>query len=91
MLFVRDNDGPCLLTQVRSVMFLAGGMDATEFEDLMEELGELSGSDSGPEVDTLSMSSTPKPSLRPFFSSSRSLVHDTLNVPGTGELSFSST
>ena len=62
----------------------AGGMDATEFEDLMEELGELSGSDSGPEVDTLSMSSTPKPSLRPFFSSSRSLVHDTLNVPGTG-------
>ncbi|XP_034250250.1 phosphofurin acidic cluster sorting protein 2 isoform X2 [Thrips palmi] len=61
----------------------AGGMDATEFEDLMEELGELSGSDSGPEVDTLSMSSTPKPSLRPFFSSSRSLVHDTLNVPGT--------
>lgn len=62
----------------------AGGMDATEFEDLMEELGELSGSDSGPEVDTLSMSSTPKPSLRPFFSSSRSLVHDTLNVPGAG-------
>jgi len=71
-------------------MILAGGMDATEFEDLMEELGELSGSDSGPEVDTLSMSSTPKPSLRPFFSSSRSLVHDTLNVPVTGELSFSS-
>jgi len=65
--------------------FAGGGMDTTELEDLMDELGEFSQSDSGPEVDTLSISSTPKPSLRPFFSSSRSLLHDTLNVPGGGE------
>lgn len=55
-------------------------MDPTEIEDLFEELEDLS--DSGPEMDTMSISSTPKPSLRPFFSSSRSLLQDTLNVPG---------
>ncbi|KAJ9598931.1 hypothetical protein L9F63_026537, partial [Diploptera punctata] len=48
--------------------------------DLFEELEDLS--DSGPELDTMSISSTPKPSLRPFFSSSRSLLQETLNVPG---------
>ncbi|RZF43084.1 hypothetical protein LSTR_LSTR001262 [Laodelphax striatellus] len=61
---------------------LSGGdMDPADIEDLFEELEDLS--DSGPEIDTMSISSTPKPSLRPFFSSSRSLLHaDTLNVPG---------
>uniref|UniRef100_A0A1B6LFX3 Phosphofurin acidic cluster sorting protein 2 n=1 Tax=Graphocephala atropunctata TaxID=36148 RepID=A0A1B6LFX3_9HEMI len=54
-------------------------MDPADIEDLFEELEDMS--DSGPEVDTMSISSTPKPSLRPFFSSSRSLLHDTLNVP----------
>lgn len=43
-----------------------------EIEELFEELEDLS--DSGPELDTMSVSSTPKPSLRPFFSSSRSLL-----------------
>lgn len=43
-----------------------------EIEELFDELEDLS--DSGPEVDTMSVSSTPKPSLRPFFSSSRSLL-----------------
>ena len=38
----------------------------------MNELEDLS--DSGPEVDTLSITSTPKPSLRPYFSSTRSLL-----------------
>lgn len=57
-----------------------GGVDPTEIEDLFEELEDLS--DSGPEIDTMSISSTPKPSLRPFFSSSRSLLQETLNVPG---------
>uniref|UniRef100_T1HHA2 Phosphofurin acidic cluster sorting protein 2 n=1 Tax=Rhodnius prolixus TaxID=13249 RepID=T1HHA2_RHOPR len=62
---------------------LAGGeMDPTEIEDLFEEL-DLS--DSGPEVDTMSISSTPKPSLRPYFSSSRSLVNDNLNPQGVQE------
>ena len=41
-------------------------------EDLIDELEDLS--DSGPEMDTLSVTSTPKPSLRPFFASSRSLL-----------------
>lgn len=59
-------------------------MDPADIEDLFEELEDMS--DSGPEVDTMSISSTPKPSLRPFFSSSRSLLHDTLNVPGTWNL-----
>lgn len=38
-----------------------------EFEDLIDELESMS--DSGPDVDDISISSTPKPSLRPFFSS----------------------
>ncbi|XP_043480005.1 phosphofurin acidic cluster sorting protein 2 isoform X2 [Leptopilina heterotoma] len=43
-----------------------------EIDELFDELEDLS--DSGPELDTMSISSTPKPSLRPFFSSSRSLL-----------------
>jgi hypothetical protein len=43
-----------------------------EIEELFDELEDLSGSD--PELDTMSISSTPKPSLRPFFSTSRSLL-----------------
>ncbi|GLH16283.1 Phosphofurin acidic cluster sorting protein 2 [Gryllus bimaculatus] len=63
---------------------LSGGdMDPTEIEDLFEELEDLS--DSGPELDTMSISSTPKPSLRPFFASSRSLLQETLNVPEKGQ------
>ncbi|KYM98831.1 Phosphofurin acidic cluster sorting protein 2 [Cyphomyrmex costatus] len=49
---------------------LSGG--DMEIEELFNELEDLS--DSGPELDTMSVSSTPKPSLRPFFSSSRSLL-----------------
>ncbi|EEB13376.1 conserved hypothetical protein [Pediculus humanus corporis] len=57
---------------------LSGGdVDPTEIEDFFEELEDLS--ESGPEMDTMSISSTPKPSLRPFFSSSRSLLHDNFN------------
>ncbi|XP_029042870.1 phosphofurin acidic cluster sorting protein 2 isoform X5 [Osmia bicornis bicornis] len=50
--------------------FVKGG--DMEIEELFDELEDLS--DSGPELDTMSVSSTPKPSLRPFFSSSRSLL-----------------
>ena len=56
-------------------MFWVGAdleMDAGDIEDLIDELEDLS--DSGPEMDTLSVTSTPKPSLRPFFASSRSLA-----------------
>jgi len=47
-------------------------IDAGDIDDLIDELEDLS--DSGPEMDTLSVTSTPKPSLRPFFASSRSLL-----------------
>lgn len=51
---------------------LVSGSD--EIEDLFDQLEELS--DSAPEVDTISIGSTPKPSLKPFFCSSRSLLHE---------------
>ncbi|KAK9891066.1 hypothetical protein WA026_013392 [Henosepilachna vigintioctopunctata] len=54
------------------------GSDLTNTSDiqaLFHELESLScDEDSGGEQDTMSISSTPKPSLRPFFSSSRSLL-----------------
>ncbi|XP_064118327.1 phosphofurin acidic cluster sorting protein 1-like isoform X10 [Macrobrachium nipponense] len=53
-----------------------GEVDEAEIEDLFDELEDLS--DSGPEVDTISITSTPKPSLRPYFSSSRSLLNEGL-------------
>ena len=52
-------------------------MDAGDIEDLIDELEDLS--DSGPEMDTMSVTSTPKPSLRPFFASSRSLAPATVD------------
>ncbi|XP_050716725.1 phosphofurin acidic cluster sorting protein 1-like isoform X2 [Eriocheir sinensis] len=60
-------------------------VDEAEIEDLFDQLEDLS--DSGPEVDTISITSTPKPSLRPYFSSSRSLLNEggpylRLKVPG---------
>ncbi|CAB3384171.1 Hypothetical predicted protein [Cloeon dipterum] len=63
---------------------LSGGdMDPTDIADLIDELEEMS--DSGPEMDTMSISSTPKPSLRPFFSSSRSLAQqDVLPIAERG-------
>lgn len=53
-------------------------MDPAEIEDLFDQLEDLS--DSGPEVDNISVGSTPKPSLKPFFNSSRSLIHETQAV-----------
>ncbi|XP_050294784.1 phosphofurin acidic cluster sorting protein 1 [Anthonomus grandis grandis] len=47
----------------------------SDIQALFHELESLScDEDSGAEQDTMSISSTPKPSLRPFFSSSRSLL-----------------
>ena len=45
-----------------------------ELDDLFNELEYAS--DSGPEVDSVSITSIPKPSLRPFFSSSQNLLGD---------------
>lgn len=53
----------------------------SDIQALFQELESLScDDDSGGEQDTMSISSTPKPSLRPFFSSSRSLL-DSSTVP----------
>lgn len=71
-----DNDQE---TISRKLSVVRDDMDAVDIEDLFEELEDLS--DSGPEMDTMSISSTPKPSLRPFFSSSRSLLHDGFSAP----------
>lgn len=52
-----------------------------ELDALFQELESLScgeGDDSGPDIDTLSVGSTPKPSLRPFFSHSRSNLPDNM-------------
>lgn len=50
-----------------------------DLDALFQELESLScGEDSGPDMDTLSVGSTPKPSLRPFFTNSRSMLHDNL-------------
>lgn len=51
----------------------------TQLDELFQELDELScgdGEDSGPDVDSLSIGSTPKPSLRPFFTNSRNTLHE---------------
>lgn len=48
-----------------------------ELDALFQELDSLScceGDDSGPDVDTLSVGSTPKPSLRPFFTNSKNMM-----------------
>merc|ERR1719186_525168 len=64
-----------------------GTVDPEEIEDLINELEDLS--DSGPDGDNISVGSTPKPSLRPFFSSSRSLIREALDNPGTQKSGYS--
>lgn len=52
-----------------------------ELDALFQELDSLScceGDDSGPDMDTLSVGSTPKPSLRPFFTNSKNMLHENL-------------
>ena len=49
-------------------------MDPAEIEDLFDQLDE-DFSDSGPDVDTISIGSTPKPSLKPFFCSNKNLTN----------------
>lgn len=52
-----------------------------ELDALFQELESLScgeGDDSGPDMDSLSVGSTPKPSLRPFFTNSKSILHENL-------------
>lgn len=57
---------------------LSEGVDPADIEDLFDQLEDFS--DSGPEADTISIGSTPKPSLKPFFCSSRNLLHEARSV-----------
>lgn len=60
--------------------------NTSDIQALFHELESLScDEDSTGEQDTMSVSSTPKPSLRPFFSSSRSLLDSTNNPQTTGK------
>lgn len=54
-------------------LMAASAQDSQDLDDLFEEEDVDELSDSGQEFDDISISSTPKPSLRPFFSSQRSL------------------
>lgn len=56
------------------LLFVEGTVDPAEIEDLFEQLEDFS--DSGPDVDTISIGSTPKPSLKPFFCSSKNLLNE---------------
>lgn len=57
---------------------LEGTVDPADIEDLFDQLEDYS--DSGPDADTISIGSTPKPSLKPFFCSSRNLLHEARSV-----------
>lgn len=49
-----------------------------DLDALFEELDSLSCDDSGPDMDNLSVGSTPKPSLRPFFTNSKNMMHENM-------------
>jgi phosphofurin acidic cluster sorting protein 2 len=57
-----------------------------DLDALFQELDSLTcgeGEDSGQDMDSLSIGSTPKPSLRPFFTNSKGMLNENL----TGECS----
>ena len=60
------------------LLFTEGTVDPADIEDLFDQLEDYS--DSGPDADTISIGSTPKPSLKPFFCSSRNLLHEARSV-----------
>lgn len=61
-----------------TLYFTEGTVDPADIEDLFDQLEDYS--DSGPDADTISIGSTPKPSLKPFFCSSRNLLHEARSV-----------
>lgn len=60
----------------RGTSALRGERDLDALFQELESLSCCEGDDSGPDIDSLSIGSTPKPSLRPFFTSSRIMLHD---------------
>lgn len=68
----------------RGTAALRGERDLDALFQELESLSCCEGDDSGPDMDSLSIGSTPKPSLRPFFTNSRIMLHD--NSAGGGKL-----
>ncbi|XP_065372079.1 phosphofurin acidic cluster sorting protein 2 isoform X3 [Calliphora vicina] len=60
----------------RGTAALRGERDLDALFQELESLSCCEGDDSGPDIDSLSIGSTPKPSLRPFFTNSRIMLHD---------------
>ncbi|XP_039971354.1 phosphofurin acidic cluster sorting protein 2 isoform X2 [Bactrocera tryoni] len=60
----------------RGTAALRGERDLDALFQELESLSCCEGDDSGPDMDSLSIGSTPKPSLRPFFTNSRIMLHD---------------
>jgi len=57
-----------------------GTVDPADIEDLFNQLEDYSDSQPDDNDDTISIGSTPKPSLKPFFCSSRNLLHEARSV-----------
>ncbi|XP_070073397.1 phosphofurin acidic cluster sorting protein 2 isoform X2 [Drosophila takahashii] len=70
----------------RGTAALRGERDLDALFQELESLSCCEGDDSGPDMDSISVGSTPKPSLRPFFTNSRIMLHDNLTGNG-GDLS----
>ncbi|XP_036324051.1 phosphofurin acidic cluster sorting protein 2 isoform X3 [Rhagoletis pomonella] len=69
----------------RGTAALRGERDLDALFQELESLSCCEGDDSGPDMDSLSIGSTPKPSLRPFFTNSRIMLHDNGAVGGNFE------
>ncbi|XP_003736594.2 phosphofurin acidic cluster sorting protein 2 isoform X2 [Drosophila pseudoobscura] len=63
----------------RGTAALRGERDLDALFQELESLSCCEGDDSGPDMDSISIGSTPKPSLRPFFTNSRIMLHDAGN------------
>ncbi|EDW84541.1 uncharacterized protein Dwil_GK13084, isoform A [Drosophila willistoni] len=68
----------------RGTAALRGERDLDALFHELESLSCCEGDDSGPDMDSISIGSTPKPSLRPFFTNSRIMLHDSITGNGGG-------
>ncbi|KAH8337318.1 hypothetical protein KR059_006975 [Drosophila kikkawai] len=66
----------------RGTAALRGERDLDALFQELESLSCCEGDDSGPDMDSISVGSTPKPSLRPFFTNSRIMLHDSITGNG---------
>ncbi|XP_017847198.1 phosphofurin acidic cluster sorting protein 2 isoform X2 [Drosophila busckii] len=71
----------------RGTAALRGERDLDALFQELESLSCCEGDDSGPDMDSISIGSTPKPSLRPFFTNSRIMLHDSVPGNNTGGIS----